>query len=166
MYSGEKVSKRYEEQNSSVVHFIQGPCPRVISKPHKFFFLRRLLFSEAKILCMKCQLNSKTDTMKILATEHMWCYANQHSFCLRVHHILYVSVTFAGEQSGRQCPRTHRTQSSRTRAALPKVKAIFSRRTAQPCLPFTVPRMFNRKTAGSSVGTISDLPFAVPKYTT
>lgn len=74
-----------------MVRFLQGPCPRVISKPHEFFFLRHLLLSEAKILRMKCQLNSKTGTMKILATEHMWCYANQHSFCLRVYHILYMS---------------------------------------------------------------------------
>lgn len=66
-----------KEQKSSAVHFFQGPCPKVISKPHKFFFfLRHLLLSEAKILCMKCQLNSKTGTMKILATEHMRLYAN------------------------------------------------------------------------------------------
>jgi len=52
------------------LQWFDHPDPQVISKPHKFFFLRSLLLSEAKILCMKCQLSSKTGTMET-AAEHM-----------------------------------------------------------------------------------------------
>ena len=75
MEAGEKVSK-CSKKNVFHGSFLSGTMPKSNVKPHKFFFLRHLLLSEAHIPCMKCQLNSKTGTMKILATEHMRFYAN------------------------------------------------------------------------------------------
>ena len=83
MDARENVSKCSKKKKVFRGSFLSGTMPKSNVKA-KFFFLRHLLLSEAHILCMKCQLNSITGTMKILATEHMRFYANWYGFCLGV----------------------------------------------------------------------------------
>lgn len=150
-----------------MVHFFQGPCPKVILKSHNFFFfLRCFLLSEAKIHCVQCQLSSKTGTMKILVNR---AYV---ILCKWIVSVLE-SNTYPRSQSRLQVSRAdsnvqeHRTHTSRrTLAVILNGKTIYSRRTQKVASPLAFPRTFIRKTKVSSAWTIPDVPFDVPTYTT
>ena len=121
-----------------MVPCFQGPCPKVISKPHKcFFFLRRLLLSDANMLSVKYQLNSVTGTMKIL--EQSICGFMQINTVSVLESNTYSWSCMRVSRADSNVPKYRTHTSRRTRGATVNVQATFSRSRAQAPLPSTPP---------------------------